>query len=55
MADISFDDTAGRAAAVRPSVRREEDRKWSARRTLAFVVASSVLLWTLILAPFLLL
>ncbi|MFN7110029.1 MAG: hypothetical protein ACK4M2_00205 [Brevundimonas sp.] len=51
MADISFDDTIRSDTAYAPS-RRNPDRKWSARRTLTFVVASSALLWSLILAPF---
>jgi hypothetical protein len=54
MSDISFDaissDAARAAYASDP-----HDRKWSPRRTLAFIVVSSVLLWSLILAPFILL
>lgn len=51
MADISFDDTIRGDTIYSPS-QRNPDRKWSARRTLAFVVCSSALLWLLILAPF---
>ncbi len=51
MADISFDDTIRGDTAYAPSL-RDPDRKWSARRTLAFVISSSALLWSLILAPF---
>ena len=51
MADISFDDTFRSDMAYAPS-RRHPDRKWSARRTLALLISSSALLWSLILAPF---
>lgn len=53
MADISFDaaNTHNARSAGR-SASRGHGAKWSARRTLLFVVAASLLLWTLILAPF---
>lgn len=54
MADISFERAFERGAALaRPAA--APDQKWSARRTLFFVVGSSLLLWSLILAPFFLL
>lgn len=54
MADISFGRTIERSVSLAQTV-EARDRKWSARRTLAFVVGSSVLLWSIILAPFFLL
>ena len=52
MAYISLDDDlpCETTASCRSPAR---ERKWSARRTLAFVVASSLALWMLILSPFL--
>lgn len=54
MADISFERALEHGACLkRPTA--AHDQKWSARRTLVFVVGSSLLLWALILAPFFLL
>lgn len=54
MSDISFDAISSDAAHADYAL-DPRDRKWSPRRTLVFIVVSSVLLWGLILAPFLLL
>lgn len=54
MADISFERALERVASL-PRPAKAPDQKWSARRTLVFVVGSSLLLWSLILAPFFLL
>jgi len=51
MADISFDRPIARDVS-RARAAGASDRSWSARRTLAFVVCSSLLLWFIILAPF---
>ena len=51
MAHISFDDEVAYDVR-RPTQVRASEHKWSARRTLAFVVLSSLALWALILSPF---
>lgn len=54
MADVLFERSVEPAVET-PRTRDFGDQKWSARRTLAFVVSASLLLWFLILSPFFLL
>ena len=53
MIDIAINEAASRPKPRARPKARPPAAKWSTRRTLAFIVVSSLALWLIILSPFL--